>query len=616
MVRAMHPDVEKLVESGRIPAAVGERLSQLAPGSFCLHKSWGSGKVASWDLLAGKVTIDFEKEPGRVMGLKLALEKTETIASDDFRAEKIDKSKELKKLAKEKPQEVVIQVLLSHGGSMKPDQIDRLLCGSVVPEEDYKKWWDKAKKALRETRKVVVPSKRNEPLVLRDTDLTPLEILLQDFEEARDLRVKASVLEELRKDAKVLKDDEPARKRILDGTEESARKGMKLHLGAVLDLLAGRDELFEGLKGVELPDSALRILDVLAAGSPLQLSTELAGLSAVRQRRIFDSFPEAYGDVWVTNILKVFDRVGTRGVAEIAKLFADRDESETLLAHIRKALSRHALGPDALAWICRERKKMSKDAFGHEVGSALLSVIEQDTTDEGPRRSLRLQNLLMEDRTLIPDLLDGVDTNEVRNFARKLLSSPAFPELDRKSLMARVIKSHPETQELVTGETNEQKESLVVSWESLEKRKLEYEDLVNNRIPQNVKDIAVARSYGDLRENFEYKASKQQQVVLNKFRIDMEKELTIAQGTDFSGADVSGVNIGTVVVLVTADGSEETYTVLGAWDSVPEEKIVSYLSDIGQALIGEKPGATVEIKDLETEKMQVVTIKSISAWKK
>ena len=182
--------------------------------------------------------------------------------------------------------------------------------------------------------------------------------------------------------------------------------------------------------------------------------------------------------------------------------------------------------------------------------------------------------------------------------------------------MARVIKSHPETQELVTGETNEQKESLVVSWESLEKRKLEYEDLVNNRIPQNVKDIAVARSYGDLRENFEYKASKQQQVVLNKFRIDMEKELTIAQGTDFSGADISGVNIGTVVVLVTADGSEETYTVLGAWDSVPEEKIVSYLSDIGQALIGEKPGATVEIKDLETEKMQVVTIKSISAWKK
>jgi transcription elongation factor GreA-like protein len=165
MVRAMHPDVEKLVESGRIPAAVGERLSQLAPGSFCLHKSWGSGKVSGWDLFGGKVTIDFEKEPGRVMGLKLALEKTEPIESTDFRAHKIDQEGELKELAQSDPAAVVIRTLISHGGSMKPDQIDRQLCGSVVPEEDYKKWWDRAKKALRETRQVVVPSKRNEPLV-------------------------------------------------------------------------------------------------------------------------------------------------------------------------------------------------------------------------------------------------------------------------------------------------------------------------------------------------------------------------------------------------------------------------------------------------------------------
>jgi transcription elongation GreA/GreB family factor len=221
----------------------------------------------------------------------------------------------------------------------------------------------------------------------------------------------------------------------------------------------------------------------------------------------------------------------------------------------------------------------------------------------------------MEDRTLIPDLLEGVDVNEVRNFARKLLSSPAFPELDRKSLMARVIKAHPETQELVTGESSSKNESLVVSWESLERRKAEYEDLVNNRIPQNVKDIAVARSYGDLRENFEYKAAKQMQAVLNKFRTDLERDLNNAQGTDFSGADASSVNIGTVVTLEGADGKEITYTILGAWDSDPDTNLVSYLSDIGQALIGEKPGATVEIRDLETEQTQTLTVKSIKPWK-
>ena len=98
MFRAMHPDVVKLVESGRIPQTVGERLSQLAPGSFCLHKSWGSGKVADWDLFGGKVTIDFEREPGRVMGLKLALEKTEPLEVEDFRAQKVENTSRLSKI--------------------------------------------------------------------------------------------------------------------------------------------------------------------------------------------------------------------------------------------------------------------------------------------------------------------------------------------------------------------------------------------------------------------------------------------------------------------------------------------------------------------------------------
>jgi transcription elongation GreA/GreB family factor len=296
-------------------------------------------------------------------------------------------------------------------------------------------------------------------------------------------------------------------------------------------------------------------------------------------------------------------------------MFADREEMPIFLAHIRKALSRHALGPDALAWICRERKKAAKDVFSHEVGSAILSVVEQDTTDEGPRKSLRLQNILMEDRKLVADLLKQVDLNEVRNFARKLLQSPAFPELDRKSLMARVIKAHPETQELVTGDDGAKTESLLVSWESLERRKQEYDDLVNKRIPGNIKEIAEARAHGDLRENFEYKAAKQMQAVLNRRKIELEKDLSIAQGTEFTDVDASAVNIGTVVTLQRDGAGTEQYTVLGAWDSDPDQRIVSYMSEIGQALIGRKAGETVDFRDLETEEEHTYAIVEIVPWK-
>src|SRR5215211_2492014 len=113
-------------------------------------------------------------------------------------------------------------------------------------------------------------------------------------------------------------------------------------------------------------------------------------------------------------------------------------------------------------------------------------------------------------------------------------------------MMGRVIKVHPELQSMLAGESSEKQEALVVSWESLEKRKDEYEELTKKKIPENTKEISVARSYGDLRENFEFKAAKEMQRVLMRRRAEMERDVSIARGTNFENPDVSQVSIGTV----------------------------------------------------------------------
>ncbi|MEM9079843.1 MAG: GreA/GreB family elongation factor [Verrucomicrobiota bacterium] len=560
------------------------------------------------------MTINFERarEP-QVMGLKLALQKTEPLATEDFRAERVDKLEELRALASDDPTALVIRMLESHGGSLKPDQVDRELCGTIVAEEDYKKWWDKAKKAVRENGRVVVPSKRTEPLVLRDANLTPLEALLAEFHDARDLRTKSSVLDSLKNEAKTLNEQPEEFEKLTKEIDEAVRKSLKLQLGQALDLLACRDELADAVEKAQLPDGALRIPDALGLAEG-DVAEEITSLAAARQRRIYEAFPAAHGDSWVEQLLKVFGRVGTRGVSEIAKMLIAKDERGALESHIKKGLSMRTLGGEALMWICRERKTNAKDMFCPEVGFAMLSVIEAGAVDDGPRKGTRLQNLLMDDKELIADLLGNVDINEARNFARKLLQSPALADLDRKSLMARVIRAHPDTQDLVTGEAKEDKdEALVVSWESLEKRKNEYADLVNNRIPQNVKDIAIARSYGDLRENFEYKAAKDMQRVLQRRREEMERELELAQGTDFSAVDTASVGVGTVVTLGGEVG-EKVFTILGAWDSDPENSVVSYLSEVGRSLVGHGVGEEVSVRDLETEVEHTYTIKSIAAY--
>ncbi|MDP0489796.1 MAG: GreA/GreB family elongation factor [Verrucomicrobiota bacterium JB023] len=612
----MHPDVAKFVDAGRIPEAVGLRLSELAPGCFCLHKSWGAGKVKDWDLFGGKVTIDFERarEP-QVMGLQLAIQKTEKLESDDFRAERVDKLPELRALADSEPTQLIVRMLESHGGSLKPDQVDREICGTIVPEEDYKKWWDKAKRAARESGLVIIPSKRTEPLVLRDTSKSPLESLVSEFQEARDLKAKTAILDALKNEADALNEQPEAFQQLSPEIDNTVKKGLKLNLGPALDLLACRDELVELVEKLALGDEALRIENALVLTDG-DVAGEITSLPAARQRRIYESFPIAYGDEWVDKILRVFDRVGTRGVSEISKMLESADHGEKLAHHIKKGLSLRTISSDALVWICRERKNSANDHFGPEVGFAMMSAIDAGAVDDGPRKGTKLQNLLMDDKTLVADLLGDLDLNEARNFARKLLQSPAFAELDRKSLMARVIRSHPETQDLVTGAAKEEKdEALVVSWESLERRKAEYEDLVKNKIPKNLADKKLAASYGDFRENFEYHAAKETERKLHRQRQDMERELGLAQGTDFSNTDASQAGIGTVVTVETESGQEREYTILGAWDSDPENNVLPYLSESAQVLIGHKVGDEVEMRDMETDKMGKFRLKDVRAWK-
>jgi transcription elongation GreA/GreB family factor len=608
----MHPDVAKLVEAGRIPKPVGERLSQLAPGNFCVHKSFGAGKVTDWDLPGKKVTIDFEKSTAQAMELQFALQKTEWIGGDDFRAKKIEQLEELRVLSKSDPIALLVHLLQSHGGSMTGDALEKELSGAVIPELTFKKWWDAAKKALRESRLAVVPQKRTEPIVLRVGDRSPAQALVADFEAARDIKGMIRALEAIAADIGAFENDSDALKRLLNDIDEGAKKAARVQLGHALQLVAARDEVIGSSKALALDPTAVRLSDLLLSADPTRLAEEAGALPSGRQRAIYEAFPDAFAEDWVNKIVKVFDSVGARGVTEIARILLERDSMPALVTHLRSAIARRALGPDALIWVCRERKGPSAEIFSADVGASVLNLLENDHLSDGPRKTSRLQSLMGDDKTLLTDLVAIMDINETRNFARRLLDCPVFGELEKKSLMARIIKSRPETAELVSGANQKRPEEiLLVSWESLEKKKAELDDIIRNKIPQNLSDVKIARSYGDLRENFEYKSAKDLEKYLGHRRNALDKEINNARGTDFKGSDASKVNIGTVVTLVDSAGAEIVMTVLGAWDSIPETKTVSYLSEVGKALVNRAPGDPVEIRDEVTEQMQTLTIRSI-----
>ncbi len=137
---------------------------------------------------------------------------------------------------------------------------------------------------------------------------------------------------------------------------------------------------------------------------------------------------------------------------------------------------------------------------------------------------------------------------------------------------------------------------------------------MQKKIPANSKEIAIARSYGDLRENHEYKAAKEMQKLLMRRKGELETQLVRARGTDFAGAKTDIVSIGTIVQVtdLTANNPEQ-FTVLGAWDSDPEKGVISYLTPVAQSLLNRKAGEEVQFDMSGTPKRY--RIETIAAFK-
>src|SRR2546426_8286047 len=125
----MDAELEKLIESGKLSSKAAEQLDHLKPGTFCLHKSWGFGRVAEWNLLLNQIVIDFSGKKGHGMQLQYAAENLAMIPPRHFLARKATDLAGIKKLAKEDPAALVRNVLESLDGQATPQQIGEWLIG-------------------------------------------------------------------------------------------------------------------------------------------------------------------------------------------------------------------------------------------------------------------------------------------------------------------------------------------------------------------------------------------------------------------------------------------------------------------------------------------------------
>lgn len=125
--------------------------------------------------------------------------------------------------------------------------------------------------------------------------------------------------------------------------------------------------------------------------------------------------------------------------------------------------------------------------------------------------------------------------------------------------------------------------------------KLEYYKTV--RRPEISKKIGEAREFGDLSENAEYDAAKNEQAMIEHEISEMEVKLRECVVINKNDIDTSKVSVGCTVTVYDEDFDEEVkYQIIGSTESNPLKGLISNESPVGKALLGRKCGEVVDVE--------------------
>jgi transcription elongation GreA/GreB family factor len=587
----MREEFEKMAAAGKLDRRHIEALIELTTSGFCMHRSWGFGRIRTVDTVFARFTIDFPNKPGHTMDLAFAAESLKPIAKDHILARKTSDLESLRQMAATHHLELVKLVLNSYGGKATTDQIQQALVPEVI-RDDWKKWWEAAKRELKKDGHFQVPLKKTEFIIYQVKEVSLQDRLMGEFRAAKGLKARIAVANEFLKNASDLADKQAAGTEIIAALNSEIPSYQRTQPAVALEAIFARDDLRE-VAGLAATPGELEASAIWS--QELKLGPLMEQLPAAKHRRALESFKAATPDRWVEALRNTLNTVTAKLCREFAGLLIHEGQMDQLKETLARLISQHTASSELLLWLAKDRNDSFADILGPEVFRAMLTAMERDQFNE--RRSNRLRDFILDDQELLVELIGSADLEVIKDLTRALQLSPSFDDMDKRSLLARIVKSYPAIQSLISGEQTKQETHLVVSWESLERRKNDYKEMVEKKIPANSKEIAIARSYGDLRENHEYKAAKEMQKLLMKQKSELETQLVRARGTDFANPRTETVSIGTIVRATDLEANQpELFTILGAWDSDPEKGIVSYLSPMAQAMLNHKVGDEVEFE--------------------
>ncbi|MCF7818718.1 MAG: GreA/GreB family elongation factor [Kiritimatiellales bacterium] len=587
-------------------------LRSLKTGMLCHNATWGFGIIENIDYFYQQLEIDFEGKGDHEMAFSYAATSLEILNDDHLLAIKHKNPAELARLLKENPAEVVRATLRSYG-NMPVMRLQETLSPSIIPEAGWKRFWDAARAELKNDASVEVPKKRSENIVLHKKAMAYDDEWFKFIAQDNDIEGLFDRFKEILE-------------KKIDFTSDFSKKTLANRLAFIIKgAPSGRPEwkaegfIYARMFGIEPAglDTAKLIHDLIDG----DLVTTLDRLHSRQLQTLLSILIENDKEAVVATLSEVIPVVSHPVLNEVMSSLLANGAEDAVRALMETAVGKRTASAPMLLWCQRSTELIEK---WHLISKGDLAFRIQEVLEVNSAGAmLRAQNQLRErfqTEAWLHDVMDAMTEQQRRDFLRRINEGQGWDVLDRKSVIAKVLRKFPELQDIILPSKASiaaapKKETPFTSSRSYADKQKQLERIMTVEIPENSKEIEVARSYGDLRENAEFKYAKERQGLLMAQGAQLAEDLEKVKPSDFDGVSLDEVAMGTGVELAYASGMSETYYILGAWDQAEALSIISSETRLAKSLLGHKVGDTVAIPAGECEIKAILPLSDeVKAW--
>jgi transcription elongation factor GreA-like protein/transcription elongation GreA/GreB family factor len=566
-----------------------ELLTHMNKGNYVFHTGgWGVGEIVDVSLIREQLSIEFDYVPGRKdLSFANAFKTLIPIPNDHFLALRFGSPDLLEQKARENPAEV-IRMLLRDLGPKTAAEIKDELADLVIPSAEWTRWWQGARAKVKKDTMIEVPEDLRDPFILRQSEVSHEDKFQKALETKPDPQALIQMVYSFMKDfSETLKNSEfkesiqAKLKELLTEHEISHAQEIQVHF--FLQDLNGE----KNYSAAELIKRLTSIEDVIQAIEIIAFKKR--ALVEVRKAR-------ADWQSIFLNLLFTIDQAPIRDYI-LAELSASSEAQGELKKKLEELVSHPHRYPDAFLWYFQKIMggNGASTPFADQKGKSrlfeglliLLSHVEQKPEHKDLVK--KIYNILSGGRyAIVREVMQHAKVDEVKEFLLLSTKCHSLSDHDIKILHSLAEVAHPNLAKTRKKTETAPSEANVI-WtteEGYHKLQARIQQIATVETVENAKEIEVARSHGDLRENAEFKAALERRDRLQSELKLLSDQLNKAR--IFTREDIAAgvVGVGTIVGTQNQAGEVVTYTLLGPWDANPEKHILSFQSKLAQAMKG------------------------------